>query len=37
MPIEFRGDGYIWMAPGSGRVRKGDVVNVVMQPHPGEK
>jgi len=33
MPIEFRGDGYIWMAPGSGRVRKGDVVNVVMQQH----
>jgi N-alpha-acetyl-L-2,4-diaminobutyrate deacetylase len=33
MPIEFRGDGYIWMAPGSGRVRKGDVVNVVMREH----
>jgi N-alpha-acetyl-L-2,4-diaminobutyrate deacetylase len=33
MPIEYRGDGYIWMAPGSGRVRKGDVVNVVMREH----
>lgn len=33
MPIEFRGDGFIWMAPGSGRVRKGDVVNVVMREH----
>lgn len=33
LPIEFRGDGHIWMAPGSGRVRKGDVVNVVMREH----
>lgn len=33
MPIEFRSDGYVWMAPGSGRVRKGDVVGVVMQPY----
>jgi N-alpha-acetyl-L-2,4-diaminobutyrate deacetylase len=35
MPIEFRSDGYLWMAPGSGRVRKGDVINVVMRPHAG--
>lgn len=35
MPIEYRGDGTIWMAPGSGRVRKGDVLNVVMRPHSG--
>jgi N-alpha-acetyl-L-2,4-diaminobutyrate deacetylase len=33
LPIEFRTDGFIWMAPGSGRVRKGDVVGVVMQKH----
>jgi len=33
LPIEYRSDGYIWMAPGSGRVRKGDVVNVIMRPH----
>jgi N-alpha-acetyl-L-2,4-diaminobutyrate deacetylase len=31
MPIEFRCDGFIWMAPGSGRVKKGDVIGVVMQ------
>ena len=30
-PIEFPIDGYIWMAPGSGRVRKGDVMAVIMQ------
>ncbi len=30
-PIEFGIDGYIWMAPGSGRVRKGDVMAVIMQ------
>jgi len=30
-PIEFSIDGYIWMAPGSGRVRKGDVMAVIMQ------
>lgn len=30
-PIEFQIDGYIWMAPGSGRVRKGDVMAVIMQ------
>jgi len=35
IPIEFRTDGTIWMAPGSGRVRKGDVVGVVMQPFLG--
>ena len=35
VPVEFRGDGTIWMAPGSGRVRKGDVVGVVMQPYSG--
>jgi N-alpha-acetyl-L-2,4-diaminobutyrate deacetylase len=35
LPIEYRSDGTIWMAPGSGRVRKGDVVNVVMQPYSG--
>ena len=35
VPIEFRSDGTIWMAPGSGRVRKGDVVGVVMQPYSG--
>lgn len=33
MAIEFRSDGYVWMAPGSGRVKKGDVINVVMQPY----
>jgi predicted deacylase len=33
LPIEFRTDGTIWMAPGSGRVCKGDVVGVVMQPY----
>jgi N-alpha-acetyl-L-2,4-diaminobutyrate deacetylase len=35
LPIEYRSDGYIWMAPGSGRVRKGDVVNVIMRPQSG--
>ncbi|HUU73978.1 MAG TPA: succinylglutamate desuccinylase/aspartoacylase family protein [Burkholderiales bacterium] len=30
-PIEFAIDGYIWMAPGSGRVKKGDVMAVIMQ------
>jgi predicted deacylase len=30
-PIEFPIDGHVWMAPGSGRVRKGDVVAVIMQ------
>jgi N-alpha-acetyl-L-2,4-diaminobutyrate deacetylase len=35
MPVEFRSDGTIWMAPGSGRVKKGDVVGVVMQPYSG--
>ena len=35
MPIEFRIDGHIWMAPGSGRVRKGDVVAVVMRESAG--
>jgi predicted deacylase len=35
VPVEFRSNGYIWMAPGSGRVRKGDVVGVVMQPYSG--
>lgn len=30
-PIEFGIDGTIWMAPGSGRVRKGDVMAVIMQ------
>jgi N-alpha-acetyl-L-2,4-diaminobutyrate deacetylase len=35
MAVEFRSDGIIWMAPGSGRVRKGDVVGVVMQPYSG--
>lgn len=30
-PVEFRIDGRIWMAPGSGRVKKGDVVAVIMQ------
>jgi len=33
LPIEYRSDGTIWMAPGSGRVRKGDVLNVIMRPH----
>lgn len=32
-PIEFPIDGYIWMAPGSGRVRKGDVMAVIMQAY----
>lgn len=35
MPIEFPIDGYIWMAPGSGRVRKGDVMAVIMQEYAG--
>jgi N-alpha-acetyl-L-2,4-diaminobutyrate deacetylase len=35
LPIEFRCDGWVWMAPGSGRVKKGDVVGVVMQPYAG--
>jgi translation initiation factor IF-1 len=35
MPIEFRIDGHVWMAPGSGRVRKGDVVAVIMQEYAG--
>jgi predicted deacylase len=35
LPIEFRSDGFVWMAPGSGRVRNGDVVGVVMQPYSG--
>jgi N-alpha-acetyl-L-2,4-diaminobutyrate deacetylase len=35
VPIEFRSDGVVWMAPGSGRVKKGDVVGVVMQPYSG--
>ena len=33
MPIEFPIDGYVWMAPGSGRVRKGDVAAVIMQEY----
>ena len=32
-PIEFPIDGYIWMAPGSGRVKKGDVMAVIMQDY----
>ncbi len=32
-PIEFQIDGYIWMAPGSGRVKKGDVMAVIMQDY----
>lgn len=35
MPVEFRTDGFVWMAPGSGRVRKGDVVGVIMRPYVG--
>jgi predicted deacylase len=35
VPVEYRSDGHIWMAPGSGRVKKGDVVGVVMQPYSG--
>jgi N-alpha-acetyl-L-2,4-diaminobutyrate deacetylase len=35
MPIDFLIDGCIWMAPGSGRVRKGDVIAVVMQDLAG--
>jgi N-alpha-acetyl-L-2,4-diaminobutyrate deacetylase len=34
-PIEFSIDGYIWMAPGSGRVKKGDVMAVIMQDYAG--
>ena len=30
-PIEFPIDGYVWMAPGSGRVHKGHVVAMTMQ------
>jgi predicted deacylase len=37
MPIEFPIDGYVWMAPGSGRVRKGDVVAVIMQEYVGSR
>ena len=33
LSLEFRIDGHIWMAPGSGRVRKGDVVGVIMQEY----
>ena len=36
MAIEYRSDGYVWMAPGSGRVRKGDVVGVVMRPYSSD-
>jgi len=35
MPIEFRSEGFVWMAPGSGRVKKGDVVGVVMRTYAG--
>lgn len=35
MPVEYRTDGLLWMAPGPGRVRKGDVVGVVMKPFAG--
>lgn len=35
IPVKFRSDGYVWMAPGQGRVRKGDVVGVVMRPYAG--
>lgn len=35
MPIEFRSDGFVWMAPGQGRVKKGDVIGVIMQPYTG--
>ena len=31
--IEYPVSGYIWMAPGSGRVRKGDVMAVIMQEY----
>jgi N-alpha-acetyl-L-2,4-diaminobutyrate deacetylase len=34
-PIEFGIDGTIWMAPGSGRVKKGDVMAVIMQDFAG--
>ena len=37
IPIEFPIDGYVWMAPGSGRVRKGDVVAVIMQEYAGAR
>lgn len=33
IPVKFRSDGYVWMAPGQGRVKKGDVVGVVMRPY----
>src|SRR3954469_6583288 len=33
LSMEFRIDGHVWMAPGSGRVRKGDVVAVIMQEY----
>ena len=33
LSMEFAIDGYVWMAPGSGRVRKGDVVAVIMQEY----
>jgi N-alpha-acetyl-L-2,4-diaminobutyrate deacetylase len=36
LPIDFRIDGHVWMAPGSGRVRQGDVVAVIMQEHDGQ-
>ncbi len=34
-PIQFGVDGTIWMAPGSGRVKKGDVMAVIMQDFAG--
>lgn len=35
MAVEYRSDGFLWMACGPGRVRKGDVVAVVMRPYSG--
>jgi predicted deacylase len=33
MSITFPIDGYVWMSPGSGRMRKGDVIAVIMQDY----
>jgi len=33
LALDFCIDGHVWMAPGSGRVRKGDVVGVIMQEY----
>lgn len=34
LPVRYAASGVLWMAAGPGRVRRGDVVAVVMQPYP---